>query len=120
MPAHHTIGENIMGFGWDLPPGVSAADIDALFMLDDGPQLPPFEDVEGIRNANLLEEVRATQKTVEQCEYSAADARAAYTLGALTGMLKGMAGLGEFATHASCFDAATTEAVKRLLNAIAD
>lgn len=111
-----------MGFGWDLPPGCSLNDIDALFE-EDGPQLPPFEEtitLETTRNANLLQEVRATQKTVEQCEYSAADARAAYTLGALTGMLRGMAALGEFATHASCFDAATTEAVKRLLDAIAD
>lgn len=106
-----------MNFGWDLPPGCSLNDINALFE-DDRPVEPFYEDHDGIRNANLLAEVAATLHTVEQCEYTAADARAAFTLGALTGMLKGMAGLSEFATHASCFDAATTEAVKRLLESI--
>jgi hypothetical protein len=70
------------------------------------------------RAADLERGIRATAKTIRECEYTDGDSRNAYVLGALRALLEGAAGLGEYAIHPSCFDSAGTEAVKELLKAL--
>ena len=66
-----------------------------------------------------LSEIQSTQRVIEHCEYQGTpNAMAAFTIGALTSTLEGMAGLGDFATHASCFDLEVTQAIKSLVETI--
>jgi len=78
------------------------------------------QQVASARSANLLDAVRATTATVNQCPYEGADARS-YILGALRGMLASMAGesvTSAPALHPSCFNAETTKAVRQLVTAL--
>lgn len=68
-------------------------------------------------NRHLLAEVESAQ-TVIQRNTSTGSARNAYLVGVLSATLRGMAGLGDCALHASCFDAATTQAIAKLLETI--
>ncbi len=68
------------------------------------------------RTEYLLDEIQSTQAVIEQCTY---DNRYPYIVGALSSMLSGMAGLGDYATHASCFSPEVTQAIKELLDAMA-
>lgn len=69
------------------------------------------------RNAHLLAEIEAAQAVISRNQ-DTGEARQASIVGALTGMLAGMAGIREFATHGSCFDSLVTEAIKELLETI--
>ena len=69
------------------------------------------------RTQYLLREVQSAQSVIAQSEYTGR-ARLAAQVGVLRATLAGMAGLGEFPTHASCFEPEVTEAIKHLLDTL--
>lgn len=70
------------------------------------------------RHAYLLMEVTSAHAILQRNQDTGEARDSELIVGALTGMLAGMAGLGEFATHGSCFDQDVTEAIRELVTAI--
>lgn len=70
------------------------------------------------RHAYLLMEVTSAHAILQRNQDTGEARDSEFIVGALTGMLAGMAGLGEFATHGSCFSPEITQAIKELLETI--
>lgn len=64
----------------------------------------------------LVAEIEATTTTISRHQDD--ENFHVYALGALRGMLQGMAGLHDFATHPSVFPVEAVEAIKALTSAI--
>lgn len=69
------------------------------------------------RTEYLLGEIQSTQRVIERNTDTGHD-RSVYLVGVLQAILAGMAGLGDYATHASCFSPEVTQAIKELLETI--
>ncbi len=71
------------------------------------------------RTRYLLHEFQAARHTLEHSEYqNHPDVMSIFTVGVLRATLEGLAGLGEFAHHASCFDPAVTQEIRLLVETL--